>query len=137
MSALIKHVSKQHLRELVSSRSGKDRQRFEECLSATHEAYVGAINNEAVCMWGLCPPTILSDRAYLWLYVFGNIEAHKFIFVRHSQRIIEDALKIYSTIYGVTERGNPSAVRWLRWLGASFGQTSQGLIPFTIRKTNG
>ena len=77
-------------------------------------------DTKIICVWGLIAPTLLSDRAYLWMYTTKHMKEHTFIFVRHSQRALEAALEKYPIIVGHTLIGNDKAIRWLKWLGAKF-----------------
>lgn len=138
MSAEVEALTKAQLRSMLPPMNEADTRTFDECIASTGEQFAGMISGKLVCVWGLCPPTVLSNRAYLWLYVLGDIEAHKFLFVRHSQRVIETALRDYDVIYGVTDVRNTSAIRWIKWLGAIYSQPDGLLAPFTIRhKANG
>ena len=111
----------------------EDKKTFNACLAQTTVLYIGTVDGEFVCTWGLIPPTLMSESAYLWLYS-GELKEHQFVFIRHSQRAIEMALKEYPTITGVTRVGQPKTIRWLKWLGAEFGSPDGMLLPFTIRK---
>lgn len=82
--------------------------------------------------WGVIPPTLMSDTAYLWFYNTENFKEHTFLFVRHSQRAIAEVLKSYPRIVGHCMVGRNESIRWLRWLGAVFGTPEDQLIPFTI-----
>jgi hypothetical protein len=104
-----------------------------ECIWRSIEIRQGLVDGEVACVWGLIPPTILSNTAYLWLCTTDIIAEHKFLFIRHSQRYIEEALKRYSTIIGEVVGHNPPARRWIRWLGGEFGPTILDRTPFTIR----
>ncbi len=107
---------------------------MKDCLFRSIEVWQGIVDGEVACVWGLIPPTLLSNRAYLWLLTTDLVENHKFLFVRNSQRYIEFALKVWPEIFGDCVVGNHSAKRWLGWLGAEFGETKGNLIPFVIRK---
>ena len=91
-----------------------------ECVYRSTQVRYGFVDGEIAAMWGLIPPTLLSSSAYLWLLTTEIAAEHKFLLVRHSQRWIEDALKVYPTIVG--DVGNPAAKRWLAWLGAEFSE---------------
>lgn len=108
-----------------------------ECIQYSQEVRFGLIDGEVACVWGLMPPTLLSNQAYLWLFTTDIVAEHKFLFVRHSQLWIEQALKAYPEIIGVCFQNNYSARRWLKWLGAEFGEVQGNRIPFTIRAKNG
>ena len=43
-------------------------------------------------------------------------------------------LEQFKSIVGVVLMGNKRSIRWLKWLGAEFGEPNGKLIPFTIRK---
>lgn len=109
---------------------------FNRCFLTSTELWVGFNNDQLVCIWGLVPPTLLADYAYLWLYTTPMLEGNEFFFVRHSQRVMEDMLTRYPIIVGHTKGDVPGQLRWLSWLGARFGERdeSNGLIPFQIRK---
>jgi hypothetical protein len=108
------------------------------CLHRSIEVRYGKLaDGTVVCVWGLIPPTVLSDSAYLWLITTDLVAENKFIFVRHSQRYIEEALAIYPTIVGEVFVDNHPAQRWLRWLGAEFQSPVDGKIPFVIKAKNG
>lgn len=99
--------------------------------------YFGWVDNDFVAMWGLIPPTLMSDTAYLWMHVTEKLKGHEFFLVRHSQCVIEEALKKYSIITGHTHSENLKAIRWLKWLGAEFDEGFNGILSFTIKASNG
>lgn len=83
--------------------------------------------------WGLIPPTLLSDRAYIWLYTLPSLAEHQFTFVRHSQLMVKELLNQYPMIVGHCAASADKSIRWLKWLGATFGQPDGKLIPFEIK----
>jgi len=103
-------------------------------LRTSEEVYLGMHDNEVACVWGLAPPSTISNRAYLWLLTTDLVEQHKFIFIRHSQIAVEGALKRYEMIIGHVAVGNQSARKWLRWLGASIAPPENGMSPFVIKR---
>ena len=104
------------------------------CIQRSAPLWAGFVDGEFVCTWGLIPPTLMSDRAYLWLHVTPALEGNEFAFVRHSQVVIEEMLKDYPIIWGETLVENTRAIRWLRWLGAEFDKPEGQRIRFMIRK---
>ena len=102
-------------------------------LSST-EVWVGYADDEVACVCGLIAPTILSDRAYLWLITTSLVDEHTFLFVRHSQMWMKQLRKRYALITGDVDKHNERAQQWLRWLGADLGwPLPDGKIPFQIR----
>ena len=108
-----------------------------DCLHRSTEVRVGSVDGVLACVWGIIPPTLLSDGAWLWLLTTDIIAEHKFLFIRNSQRYVEDALGRYPYLCGDVVLGNEPAKRWLKWLGAEFQRPVLGKIPFVIRAKNG
>jgi len=99
--------------------------------------WCGKVDGEIICAFGVIPPCAIATTAYLWSISTDKVEEHKFLFVRYSQRMIEMIQKEYPTIIGHVGP-NDKAIRWLRWLGAKFGEPTEKGIPFVIeRKDNG
>jgi hypothetical protein len=116
-------------RAIPDSRSILDR-----WLKMSEEVWLGTYDGQVACVWGLVPPSIISNRVYLWLLTTDLAEQHKFIFVRQSQLAIENAFRRYDVIVGHVEVGNCAARRWLRWLGADIGVPENGFSTFKIRR---
>ncbi len=99
--------------------------------------WIGKKDDEVLCFMGLIPPTLLSDRAYLWLQTTPAMQDHVFTFVRHSQLLLAEMLKEFPLIVGHCEASQTKSIRWLRWLGAEFGTPIGRAIPFEIRAKHG
>lgn len=133
----IDKVQANHARYLISQMkegglTDEDNRKLDACLGPASDIWVGFIDKVPVCAWGLVPPTMLSDRAYLWLYASPLVDDYKFLFVRYSQRVVEGLRTYYPTIYGVCDVENDRAIRWLKWLGGKFTEPYEGQVPFTI-----
>lgn len=122
---------------LPSSMSEQENKSLDACVWMSQDTWIGTVNGQMACVWGLIPPSLLSEKAYLWLYTTKLIEEHKFLFVRHSQRWMEQALLQYPEIIGFTKVGNDRAIRWLKWLGGEISPEVDGRLNFVIRKRNG
>lgn len=99
---------------------------------SSYEVWVGYVEDEVACICGLIPPSIMSDRAYLWLLTTDLVQDHKFLFVRHSQRWLEDIMKRYEMVFGHVQNSNWQARAWLEWLGAKFGPSNGSERTFQI-----
>lgn len=105
------------------------------CQSLSIEIWSGYIDDKLICCWGLIPPTLLSNQAYLWMHSTPGIRDHQFLLVRHSQKIIEQMLERYERIIGDCRVGADDSIRWLKWLGAEFdGGNDMGYCSFVIRR---
>lgn len=140
MTVQIEHQARDMVREMVlasENYSPLDSIALDNWLFVTQDLFVGCVDGTPVCAWGLVPPTLMSDRAYLWSIVLETAKDHEFVLVRHSQIQIKKMLELYQTINGHCEVGEERSIRWLKWLGAEFGVPQGRLVPFTIRRRDG
>lgn len=100
------------------------------------EVYMGYVDEELVCCWGLVPPSFLSTQAYLWMWCVNEIVSHQFVFIRQSQIQVKRMLERYPLIIGHCLVGS-KAKRWLKWLGAEFDFPEDGKHSFVIRRKDG
>jgi hypothetical protein len=109
---------------------------MEYCFDMSSSIWIGLIDDNMACIWGLIPPSLLSEQAYLWLYTTDVIKEHQFVLVRHSQLVMEEILKRYKSVCGhvFVGEGDSKSVRWLKWLGAKFGEPDKGGVPFRITR---
>lgn len=120
--------------EHMSMLSSVDQDTMHRALQNSSYIWLGSDGDKILGLWGLIPPTILSDRAYLWLFTTAHLRGHEFIFIRHSQRAVEEMLEQYPLIVGNTLPTNHQAIRWLKWLGAEFIPSDNPVLYFEIRK---
>lgn len=114
---------------------GKNEQEIMDyCLRMSESIWTGTVDGKLACMWGLIPPSLMSFQAYLWMMHTPLVEEHTFLFVRYSQLAMKEMLEEYEVIVGHVEAEQDRSIRWLRWLGAVFGEPVGKKIPFTIRK---
>lgn len=121
MRAEIKRASNLDIHDLIQRSPVADVPGAEDDLKrylrVSVESWTGLIDGQVVCVWGLIAPTILSDRAYLWMLTTNLVDEHPFVFVRHSQMVIRDILQYYRYIEGHVISDADRSVRWLKWLG--------------------
>lgn len=106
-------------------------------MMASSNCWLGSIDGRVVAAWGVAPPTMMSDQAYLWLHVTPDIIGNEFVFVRHSQRVVADLQRNWPTITGWADPKTENTTRWLKFLGAEFGEPQGKYIPFVIRSKHG
>jgi hypothetical protein len=138
MTVSISRLTTDEIQELISQKIGptltvSDLAKFKRAMLGTTCVWGGALDGDIRCIWGLVPPTLISEEAYLWLHVIEPVGDHEFVFVRHSQRAIEEALKRFPTIVGHCEVGADRSIRWIKWLGGVFGEPDGKFIPFVIK----
>jgi hypothetical protein len=114
-----------------------EREVMRTCMALSADVWTGYVDGKIACIWGVAPPSLMSSRAYLWLYVTELVKEHQFVLIRHSQVEIQKLLQMYETITGHCVVGSTRSIRWLKWLGATFGEADGELIPFQIRRKHG
>lgn len=124
--------------ELISSLDGgklseSEVEQFNRFVFMSSKLWAGSVEGRLLCLWGLMPPTLLSDQAYLWLYTTDAAAEHEFVLVRRSQIELKKMLIEFPRIVGHCRVGASRSIRWLKWLGAEFAEPHKDLIPFEIR----
>lgn len=131
MTATIEQITPGYLLQTLKL-SGHKEASFTYWLTCTQHLWAGMVDDELVCAWGLVPPTLLSNEALLWLHTTPAVDAHKFVFVRRSQMAVDEMLKLYPKIVGVTMYDAERSRRWIEWLGGTYGKREGKVMPFTI-----
>lgn len=104
------------------------------CLRRSSHHWVGSINGEVGCVFGVITESLFSEIAYIWLLTTDVAEQHKFTLVRQSQIWIKTLLKQHHTLCGHCLLTETQSIRWMKLLGAEFGEYSGNAIPFYIRR---
>ena len=139
MKTQIGQVDKQQLPGLISALSRDklskdDLATLSKWVLVSSAVYSGSWEGQLCCLWGLIPPTLLSEQAYLWLHTTEAASEHEFVLVRRSQIEVRKMLEEHPRIIGHCEVGAERSIRWLGWLGAIFGEPQEKLIPFVIKR---
>lgn len=117
--------------------SQKDETTMVDFMNRSKDVWTGSVDGKVACVWGIAPPSLMSNRAYMWLYTTDLVKEHQFTFVRRSQIEVEKLLETYDIIAGHCVAGSKRSMRWLKWLGATFSEPEGDLVPFQIRKKHG
>ncbi len=134
MKASIRYLNHMDISQLITNEVDEsDQPRLYECLFLSKDVRVGRVDGKLVCIWGVVPPSLMSNRAYLWLYVHERIKEYEFLFIRRSQLAVKEMLRDYDELYGVTDPHQRKTLRWLKWLGAQFTPNGK-MLDFSIRK---
>lgn len=99
----------------------------------SYRVWLAVDEDKVIAVWGLIPPTLLSDRAYLWLHTTKHFSDYAFVFLRHSRNVVQQMLDHFPIIVGHGSADSPRSLRWLHWLGAEFDPPQGPFLPFTIR----
>lgn len=108
---------------------------MEQCLLDSSHVWAGLYDGVVGCVFGIKPPSFLSNRAYFWLYTNDEmVSEHAFIFIRGAQQILQELLTRYEIIYGTVDTKYPKAKKWIQWMGGTFSPCDGGPLEFQIRR---
>jgi len=114
---------------------------LEPLLASVHgarEAWTGRADGEIVCMWGVCPATLIGPTGIPWLLGSDLVPLHRKAFLRENKRWVAHALDLFPLLRNVVDARYAEAIRWLRWLGftlhapRAMGVHGEDFIPFTM-----
>lgn len=77
----------------------------------------GLVNGELVCMWGVCPISLLSGSGSPWMLGTDLITEKQRIFLRRSKPWLDDIRKDYKYLENFVDARNTMSIKWLKWLG--------------------
>lgn len=133
----IREATIKELRDICEGMSPKDVETMRRWFANSSQAWAGFYEDRIACLYGIISPSILSDTAYLWLTTNELVHEHPFLFVRHSQMVIEHLLRTHDRIVGHVSVNNLDAIKWLEWLGMKLarGDMKNDLIPFNLKRS--
>ena len=62
------------------------------------------------------------DHPAVWMLCTRQVDKKPIKFLKNIRRIYKEALEKHGRLWNIVWLGNSQHVRWLRWLGAKFGQ---------------
>ncbi len=83
---------------------------------STH-AWAGLADGRLVCLWGVCPISLISRTGAPWLLGSDDIETYQMAFLRRSRPFVDEMLGVYTVLTNWVDDRNRVSMRWLRWLG--------------------
>lgn len=136
--------------ELALSTAGlHPRQACLHCLACSDATFAARIDGRLVCLFGASALSLLNRSATLWLVGTREVETSYRTFARWSRRGLAMAAQTVPwavTFHNAVHAEHRTAVRWLAWLGASFGPSFTAppldpsaqpalFLPFTIERS--
>jgi hypothetical protein len=145
MKVDIVEATVEHISYILSDLRAREQSIFSACsnpekvildeMRRSTRSFAGLIDDRMACLWGIKAGTLLGDSAELWLLTTKLVEDCPFIFVRHSQMVLQIILGEYSRVYGYVLEENEQSIRWLQWLGCKLTKTVEpGVFEFNIRR---
>ena len=138
IAVLVRNMRKHDVQEVNAATRMGVRTAVETSVSLSTYAKTGLVNDELVCMWGVCPISLLSSSGSPWMLGTDLIEKKQRIFLRRSKPWIEDIRKDYKQLENHVDERNTLSVKWLKWLGfemnkaAPYGVNGELFHKFTM-----
>ena len=117
IAVLVRNMRKHDVQEVNAATRMGVRNAVETSVNLSTYAKTGLVNDELVCMWGVCPISLISSSGSPWMLGTDLIEKKQRIFLRRSKPWLEDIKKGYKTLENYVDERNTLSVRWLKWLG--------------------
>lgn len=93
-------------------------------LDGSARAYAGIVDGEPVCMFGVTPVSILGGIGTPWMVgsrAMDKLKVQKAL-LKHSRPLMQIMREQFPTcLFNCVDQRNSAAIRWLTWLGFSFG----------------
>lgn len=86
-------------------------------MSASSVCWAGLVDGEVVCIFGVCPASLLTGFGVPWLVATNRLERVQVTFLRHCRPVLSQMLAIYPRLENFVDTRNTAAKSWLHWLG--------------------
>lgn len=107
--------------------------------SALHLSYFRSLvcltvvyGQEPVCMFGVCPQTLLGNKGVVWMLGSDALTKHSLRLARHSRKFIAMFLDLYSVIFNYVHDKNKESIAWLKMCGAKINDPA----PYGLEQEN-
>lgn len=84
---------------------------------ARGEAWVGLVDGEPVCVFGVAQASILSAEGMPWMVGTMRLPFLKRSFVAGSREVVAEMHRRFPVLRNFVDARNSHAIRWLKWLG--------------------
>lgn len=95
---------------------------LEAGLACSTAAWTALEDGEAICMFGVGAPSLLSDQGAPWMLGTGRVERHGRRLVVEGRRYVGEMLALHPRLLNFVDERNAAAKRWLARLGFALGE---------------
>jgi len=82
----------------------------------------GLIDDELVCMWGVCPISMIGRKGSPWMLSTTLIEKYPLTFLKRCKPVVKKFTESYTFLENHVDVRNTVAIHWLKWLGFKFDE---------------
>ncbi len=105
-------------------------QALQRALKVSRDAKTGLADGREVCMFGVVPPSLLSNIGVPWLLTAVELPQHGTKFLRESRATFDGWRREYEVLANYVDARHKTAIRWLDWLGFTIDVAE----PFGVEK---
>lgn len=110
-------------REEVEALTGRNpREVLVESVKVSQKAWAGLADDRLVCLFGVAPLSLTGVTGIPWLVGSDDICTYSRQFLRRNRAYVREMLADFPVLRNVVDQRNTVSIRWLRWLGFSFGE---------------
>lgn len=81
------------------------------------EAWVGVVEGEPVCVFGVVRPSLLSTDGWPWMVGTDRLPFRGRAFLEGSREVVAEMRCRFPVLRNFVDARNSRAIRWLKWLG--------------------
>ena len=93
-----------------------------EGVNISTKAWTATFDGVPLVMFGVAPASAINGIGVPWLLAADGLERHQLGFLTHCRPCLDEIRAIYPRLYNFVDARNQIAIRWLRWLGFTFGE---------------
>jgi hypothetical protein len=79
------------------------------------------VDGVVVAMFGVAAQSLLSNVGHPWMFGRPEMETHARALMQEGRKYIDEMLGLYPRLENVVDARNTKSIRWLRYLGFTFG----------------
>lgn len=74
------------------------------------------LDNELACIFGIIPVHVVPAIGFLWMMTTPKVEAQPFVFLRHSQLVLDQLMKKYERLETLVDASMDRSLNYIEWL---------------------
>lgn len=117
IAVLVRNMRDHDIQEVNAATHMGIRNAVKTSVDLSSYSKTGLVNDELVCMWGVCPISLLSGSGSPWMLGTDLIKKKQRIFLRRSKPWLDDIRKDYRYLENFVDARNTLSIKWLKWLG--------------------
>ena len=115
------NMRQQDIDELAASGTRTPLQVLRESITDSIMCWTTLVNDRPAFVWGVVPMCMISGVGSIWMLGTDDLKLVRKQFIKYTPAYLEHILAAFPLIYNEVDTRNTVAIRWLKWLGFTFG----------------